>query len=64
MTEDEMFRWHNRLSGHELEKTRERVKERETWHVQFMGWQRVRHDLATTTSTNLVKSHRLSDRIF
>ena len=30
-----------------LNKLREIVKDREAWRVQSMGWQRVRHDLAT-----------------
>ena len=30
-----------------LSKLQEIAKDREAWHVQFMGLQRVRHDLAT-----------------
>ena len=31
MTEDEMVGWHHQLSGHELAKLRELVKDREAW---------------------------------
>ena len=45
MTEDEMVRWHSRLSGHECEQTHETVKDREAWcAVQSMGSRRVGHE--------------------
>ena len=30
-----------------LNKLQERVKDREAWHAESMGLQRIRHDLAT-----------------
>ena len=33
ITEDEMIGWHRRLSGHNLSKLWEMVKDREAWHV-------------------------------
>ena len=47
MTEDEMVGWHHRLNGHSLGKLRELVMDREAWHLQSMGLQRVRHDWVT-----------------
>ena len=45
MTGDEMVGWHYRLNGHELEQT---PRDNEgLGSLQFMGLQRVRHDLAT-----------------
>ena len=41
MIEDEMFGWHHQLNGHEFEQTLEDSE------GQFMGLQRVGHDLAT-----------------
>ena len=40
-TEDEMFGWHHQLNGHEFEQALEDSE------GQFMGLQRVGHDLAT-----------------
>ena len=37
MTEDEMVGWHQLLSGHELSKIREIVKEREDWCAAVHG---------------------------
>ena len=34
MTEDEMVRWHHRLSGHSLSKL---LKDREAWHAPVHG---------------------------
>ena len=48
MTEDEMFGWHHRLSGHEFEQTlADSEGQRKPGVLQFMGLQRVGHDLAT-----------------
>ena len=43
-TEDGMAGWHHRLNGHEFEKLRKLVMDREACMLQFMGSQRVRHD--------------------
>ena len=37
MTEDEMFRWHHRLSGHEFEQALKMVKDREAWMLWSWG---------------------------
>ena len=37
MTEDEMFRWHHRLSGHEFEQALKMVKDREAWMLRSWG---------------------------
>ena len=37
MTEDEMGGWHHRLSGHNLSKLREIVKDREAWCAVVHG---------------------------
>ena len=37
MTEDEMVGWHHRLNGHELNKLRELVMDREGWHATVRG---------------------------
>ena len=37
MTEDEMVRWHPRLSGHELEQVPELVMDREAWRAGVHG---------------------------
>ena len=46
MTEDEVVVWHHWLEGHELEKLRELVMDKEAWHSArgSMGSQRVRHN--------------------
>ena len=41
MTDDEIVEWHHPLNGHEFEQTLEDSE------GQFMGLQRVGHDLAT-----------------
>ena len=33
MTKDEVVGWHHRLSGHDLSKLQETVKDRESWHA-------------------------------
>ena len=45
-TEDEMVGWHHWLSGHDLSKLREMVKDREAWCAAVDGV-RVRHNLET-----------------
>ena len=46
--EDEMVGWHHRLNGHECEQTLKRQwRTGEPDVLQFMGLQRVGHDLAT-----------------
>ena len=37
MTEDEMVGWHHQLSGHDLSKLQETVKDREAWHAAVHG---------------------------
>ena len=37
MTEDETVGWHHRLSGHDLSKLQETVKDREAWHAAVHG---------------------------
>ena len=43
--EDEMFRWHHQLNGHEVEQTPGDSGEREPGVLQSMECQRVGHDL-------------------
>ena len=47
MTDDEMAGWHHRLDGHEFGWTRECRWTGRPGVLQFIGWQRVRHDWAT-----------------
>ena len=47
MTEDEMVGSHHRVYGHELSKLWELVMDRESWHAQSMGLQKVGRDLMT-----------------
>ena len=47
MTEDEMVGWHHQFTGMSLSKLWEMVKNREAWHAESMGSQRVRHELVT-----------------
>ena len=37
MTENELFRWHHRLNGHEFEQALELVMDREAWHAAVHG---------------------------
>ena len=37
MTEDEMVGWHHQLNGHEFEKLRELVMDREVWRAAVPG---------------------------
>ena len=37
MIEDEMVGWHHRLDGHEFEKLRELVMDREAWRAAVHG---------------------------
>ena len=46
MTEDKMVGWHHQLNGHEFEQTLGDSR-RQGRLLQFMGSQRVGHDLAT-----------------
>ena len=45
MTEDETVGWHHRLSGHEFEQTLGGSEGQGS--LEFMGSQRVRHNLVT-----------------
>ena len=56
MTEDEVVVWHHWLEGHELEKLRELVMDKEAWHSArgSMGSQRVRHNWVTEQNLNLL----------
>ena len=45
--EDEMAGWHHRLSGLNLNKLSEIVKDREAWHTAIHGSQRVGHNWTT-----------------
>ena len=48
MTEDEMVGWHHQLDGHEFQQTLGDSEGQESLALlQFMGSQRVGHDLAT-----------------
>ena len=47
MTEDEMVGWHHQLNGHEFEQT--------LGVLQFMGLQRVGHDLVTEQEQEKIK---------
>ena len=62
MTADEMIVWHHQLMDMSLSKLQELVKDREAWHVQSMGSQRVEHDWATelnwTHTGRLVKQEK------
>ena len=46
-----------------LGKLREMVKDREAWLLQSMGWQRVRHNLATEQSNLMVEFCKGSSRL-
>ena len=37
VAEDEMLSWHHWLNGHEFERVREIVKDREAWHAAVHG---------------------------
>ena len=37
MTEDEMAGWHHRLDGHDLNRLRELVMDREAWRAAIHG---------------------------
>ena len=47
MTEDEMVGWHHRLNGHELDQTQRQWRTGKPCELQFMGSQRIGHNLAT-----------------
>ena len=51
MTEDEMVGWHHGLSGHELSKLREMVKDREAWCATV-------HGVAESDTTEHTHTHR------
>ena len=40
----QMVGWHHQLNGHEFEQALGVVMDKEAWHPQSMGLQRVRHD--------------------
>ena len=53
MTEDEMVEWHHQLNGHEFEQTSGDSEGQGSLELlQFMGSQRVGHDLATERQQN------------
>ena len=54
MTEDEMVEWHHQLNGHEFEQTLG-DSERQGRLLQFMGSQRVGHDLAPEQQQQIVR---------
>ena len=47
MTEDEMVDGITDSMNMSLSKLQEMVKDREVWHAQSMGWQRIRHNWVT-----------------
>ena len=47
MTEDEMVGWHHGFNGHELEQAQGDCEGQKPGVLQFMGSQRVGHDLTT-----------------
>ena len=53
-TENEMVAWHHRLNGHELNKLRELMMDREAWRAAITGLQKVGHDRATERSLLLL----------
>ena len=46
MTEDKVVGWHHRLNRHKITKSRRQWRTGKPGMLPFMGWQRVRHDLA------------------
>ena len=46
MTEDEMAGWHHQLDGHEYEKLRELVMDREAWRATIHGVTKSRTQLS------------------
>ena len=59
MTEDEMVGWHHRLNGHESEQTVGDSEGQESPAcLQFMGSQRVRHNLVTKQQQQIADSLR------
>ena len=56
MTEDEMIGWHHRLSGHNLSKFWEMVKDREAWSVVVHGVTKSWKQLCNWTTTRFLFS--------
>ena len=52
---DEMVGWHHWLSGHESEQTPKMVKDRESGVLQFVGLQRVRHNLVAEQQQGVIE---------
>ena len=50
-----MVGWHHRLSGHESEQTPKMVKDRESGVLQFMGLQRVSHNLVAEQQQGVIE---------
>ena len=55
------LRWHHPLNGHEFEQTLRDSERQKPGMLQFMGLQRVRHDLAMEQQQNLILSFPIHD---
>ena len=56
MTDGEMVGWHPQLSGHDVSKLRETVKDTVAWCGAVHGSHRIRHNRATKQQQNSVFS--------